>query len=87
MFSTISSVNLLIPSASFMKPGVLKSKEPSLCESVSELKHGETHTYFRKQDFSIMPVSCSLVHQPDANYSSNLQERKTTKSLFNFVSV
>lgn len=34
-----------------------------------------THTYFRQQDFSIVPVSCSLVHQPNANYSSNLQNR------------
>jgi len=34
------------------------------------------HTYLREQDFSVVSVSCSLVHQTDADYSSNLQNRK-----------
>ena len=34
------------------------------------------HTYFRQQHFSIVSVPCSLVHQPNTDYSSNLQDRQ-----------
>lgn len=38
------------------------------------------HTYLREQNFSIVSVACSLVHQPNANYSCNLEG----KNKFNF---
>lgn len=34
--------------------------------------HTDLHTYLRQQDFSIVSMARSLVHQPDANYSCNL---------------